>query len=386
MINFNIVWIIATFQGILLAFFLLLRNDRKINIPLILFLTLTSIDLFLKYFYESRLIYKYPYLLYISEPFNMLCGVLLYFYARNIYFGKPTFKRTDIMFLLPAFIYFLYYLPIYLSKSYDRLKYINDFYNLSIYSYENLYEWIAEIIVNVPFLFMSIKKLNQLDLKVKNNYSDISKISYINLRNLICFIIILYFWEIITIILAILNVQIVYSFDTLIYIFMIVIMYMIGYDALVRKSNLVMMEITPYYGIDISEIQTDKSEKLKITKYQKNNLSETKISQIAEKIINTFEKDKIYRNPELKLYDLSKSIEENPNYVSIVLNNYFQKNFYDFVNFYRVEEAKKLLKLPEFQNYTITAIGFEVGFNSKTAFHNAFKKFTGMTPLQYQKL
>ena len=67
------------------------------------------------------------------------------------------------------------------------------------------------------------------------------------------------------------------------------------------------------------------------------------------------------------------------------MNTYAGSNFSDYINSYRVEEAKKLLADTTFDNYTIVAVGLECGFNSKSTFYNAFKKFTGVTPTVYKK-
>jgi AraC-like DNA-binding protein len=61
-----------------------------------------------------------------------------------------------------------------------------------------------------------------------------------------------------------------------------------------------------------------------------------------------------------------------------------KKNFYDLVNGYRVEEAKRLLLDPKSFNYTILSVGFEAGFNSKTTFNTVFKKFTGLSPTEFR--
>jgi AraC-like DNA-binding protein len=62
-----------------------------------------------------------------------------------------------------------------------------------------------------------------------------------------------------------------------------------------------------------------------------------------------------------------------------------KKNFYDLINGYRVEEAKRLLLDTKNRNYTILSVGFEAGFNSKTTFNTVFKKFTGHTPTDFRE-
>jgi len=69
----------------------------------------------------------------------------------------------------------------------------------------------------------------------------------------------------------------------------------------------------------------------------------------------------------------------------MLVNQFSEKNFSDYINSLRVDEAKKLLKNADFEAYTIVAIGLECGFNSKSTFYTAFKKFTGQTPTAYRK-
>ena len=71
--------------------------------------------------------------------------------------------------------------------------------------------------------------------------------------------------------------------------------------------------------------------------------------------------------------------------ISKLINGREGCNFSDYINKYRVSEAKKLLADKNFDPYTIVAIGLECGFNSKSTFYTAFKKFTGQTPTQYRE-
>ncbi|SIR32371.1 two-component regulator propeller domain-containing protein [Maribacter ulvicola] len=97
------------------------------------------------------------------------------------------------------------------------------------------------------------------------------------------------------------------------------------------------------------------------------------------------EEDKIYLNSELGLGHLAKKIGVSTNHLSVLLNDYIGKNFYDYINHFRVEEVKRRLKDPRYQNHTISSIGGDCGFNSKSAFNRIFKNLAGMTPSQYQK-
>ncbi len=98
------------------------------------------------------------------------------------------------------------------------------------------------------------------------------------------------------------------------------------------------------------------------------------------------QQQKPYTDPELSLSKLAQSMEVPSRYLSAVLNNAVGKSFYEFVNQYRVEEVKKLLRDPANSNLTIEAIANQAGFKSKSTFNAAFKKQVHMTPRQFLKL
>jgi AraC-like DNA-binding protein len=94
---------------------------------------------------------------------------------------------------------------------------------------------------------------------------------------------------------------------------------------------------------------------------------------------------KLFLNPTLTLRELSDATNVPEKIISQVLNHYYNQNFYMFVNSFRVDESKKLLKSNKAEKMTMLGIAFESGFNSKTVFYNTFKKQIGMTPTDYRR-
>lgn len=95
-------------------------------------------------------------------------------------------------------------------------------------------------------------------------------------------------------------------------------------------------------------------------------------------------KNKLYLDPLLSMEVIADELRMSKSYISKLINSYSNNNFSDFVNLLRVEQAKKFLCNDEFSNYTIVAIGLECGFNSKSTFYSAFKKFTSETPSTFR--
>lgn len=94
---------------------------------------------------------------------------------------------------------------------------------------------------------------------------------------------------------------------------------------------------------------------------------------------------KIYRDPNLGLGSMAQKLNISGNYLSQLVNKLSGYNFTDYVNGFRVKDAKSKLKNPKFVNYTIIAIALESGFNSKSTFYSAFKKITGISPKEFRQ-
>lgn len=107
------------------------------------------------------------------------------------------------------------------------------------------------------------------------------------------------------------------------------------------------------------------------------------ILALREQVDTYIKHQKPYTNPNLTLAELAVRLRIPPHVLSKLLNEVYQKNFFDFINYHRIEELKRRLKDPRFRSYTVLSMAYEVGFNSKTAFNRSFKKLTNQTPSEY---
>lgn len=118
-------------------------------------------------------------------------------------------------------------------------------------------------------------------------------------------------------------------------------------------------------------------------KYLDKKLNEAEANLLVGKLKKVMEEKEMFKNPNLKLNDLAKTINVSGHQLSQLLNDNLEKNFTLFVNEYRIAAACKILSANS--NLTIEAIGDEVGFNSKSTFYTSFKKIKGVTPNLYQQ-
>ena len=126
------------------------------------------------------------------------------------------------------------------------------------------------------------------------------------------------------------------------------------------------------YQDDITDVDTN--EKLN------SNLSDDQKQVILNKLLVLMEKEKYFMQTQITINDIAKKLNTNRNYLSQFINDHFNTNFNSFLNEYRVKEARKLLLISQYNNYTIEGIAETVGFHSKATFNTYFKKITGVTP------
>ncbi|TGJ98794.1 AraC family transcriptional regulator [Leptospira langatensis] len=118
-------------------------------------------------------------------------------------------------------------------------------------------------------------------------------------------------------------------------------------------------------------------------RYEKTQIHGLDLDGVHSRIKELIEVDKIYREEALKIQDLAEKLLISPHQLSRILNETYGKNFNEFLNSYRVEEAKTLL-LEDLER-TVLSIAYDVGFNTKSTFNAQFLKITGMTPLEWRK-
>jgi AraC-like DNA-binding protein len=121
------------------------------------------------------------------------------------------------------------------------------------------------------------------------------------------------------------------------------------------------------------------------TKYERSGLKEADAEKYLTRLLRCMETKKPYLNVDLTIQDVAESLNISRHYLTQVINERLNRNFYQFINEYRVEEVKRLLEDENYKKYTLTAIAFEAGFNSKSSFNSAFKEIVGMTPSEYRE-
>lgn len=118
-------------------------------------------------------------------------------------------------------------------------------------------------------------------------------------------------------------------------------------------------------------------------KYQTSQLSGFNLETLQSRLKHLMEEEKIYRDENINLEKLAKEMDLSEHQLSEYLNLHQKKNFFQFVNHYRIQETKELFSLHPERN--ILTIAFDVGFPSKSTFYDAFKREVGTSPSEFRK-
>lgn len=372
--------------AVLALFFAVLIASRKNKISADRFLIgfFLIIMLYLLFAYSSTIeFYKsYPLIMPIIVLVPLLYGPVLYFYVYklNAIHNK---KNKYAYHLIPVLLYYLIMFPLFLKENRaDLIGFFNArFIDLPLYI--NLGVIIQYLSAPTYFVFILIM-LQKHKRNIKDSFSNDEDINLNWLNYLVIGAIFLWLSETVMIIYwNYFGQQAHYVFSHIIRSFYVVFIFLMGFYGL-RQGN-----IFTEADYSIKNTKNDTSFDCMETK----NLQIKKINSQFENCWESYKKKlteyitekKPYLNSNLKLLDIAIELDIPPHILSSLINEKFNKNYFDLINSYRVEDAKEMLINPKFDNFTILSIAYDCGFNSKSSFNRIFKNKTGLTPSMYQK-
>jgi AraC-like DNA-binding protein len=365
----NIIAIITVSQLILFALFLIggKRDHGLDKTVLALFLLANGFFIlnFLAFEYSGDIIPYTVNLFFIGGTFGFLFGPLLYLYTKAV--NSRDFKLTeiDILHFVPFLVAFILTLVRFQFQNYETKI---ELLHTGLYGATGsvIYLSLMHITILVYLLktFLLVKQKNQ---SLKGYYSSLEKINYDWLKLVVSAFFIMWIVDIINWITGSLGILSL-SFQELLSFISLFINFLFA-NLLILKS-LRLPETEP-----VAEIH----------KYEKSPLTLQTKSDILARLEKLMLQEKLFLNSSLNLGEVARKLSVVPRYLSQVINELKKQNFYDYVNGYRIEEAKKILSDPAHDSEKILSVLYDCGFNSKSVFNTVFKKYTGITPSEYRR-
>jgi AraC-like DNA-binding protein len=364
----SIICFIAILQGAVFAVLLLnrgVRRQSKADLWLALLLLLLCSALVTPLIGFANVYDFNQWLTYFPFSVAYSYGVCVWFYTLNLTDSKRKFQPEDWLFFLPAF----FYLAIRFFLFAQTLEW-KDRFDENYGRYLNAFVFVTELIWNVALLYFSIGHYRKYRAWTDENFSDTEKVKFDWLGNF------LYIFT------AVLILGAVFDFTNS---FLFRLSYIqFFYFELVLALATYYLAIAGYLRSQTIEPNFTERQSEAIEAERKTLLAESELEKIKNKLRGLMENDKVFLEPNLTLTDLARKLGINSAVLSFAINNGFGKNFNDFVNEFRIREVKEKLRDGEAENRTLLAVAFDCGFNSKATFNRAFKKFTGLSPKEFQ--
>ena len=373
---YNILIILGIVHGVIFSFILFFNPKLKSKTNIFLALTILALcfsnlqywllDVGLSPGYENNNL--------IFIPFEFLMVPMFFLFVKS--YLKHDFKKHHIFLLLVPFFSAIFY-QILTDLARVNSKVI-EFFNLVI-------EY-GSLLFSLVIIFLVFKNIIDYEKKVANDSFNEIPITVTWLKRILIFgFFLCILWLLSLTVFESYFPSGYYQYYPL-WIGISVLIYWIAYTSIFQNSiceergeirnRIIRSNVTQEQENSKSQNKSSEIEK------SSDNINPNKFTEINTLILER----RLYLNPKLSLKLISKQTNLSEGYLSQIINSNTDNNFNEYINNMRVENAKKLLLDDDYFKYTITAIGLESGFNTKTSFYNAFKKITGHTPNNYKKL
>lgn len=358
---------LITFQLLFVGAFLIThkKGNRRNNIlfgTIFILIAWNMGDLTLR---MNGVVLKWEFLQLIDDVFFLLYGPIFYLYTQGVIFRDFKLSTRNLLHLIP----YLLFTVLHLSSSNFTSLSTSEEITLNVFPWQ-FYLISALMYVHLfVYLGLSYKSLWNYRQIIKNKYSQLDQINLDwlsfshNTFGLLAFV------------------SLIQNFIALaenIPVFMVtLVLLLIFIFYFVNKVILkALRQPEIFAGITKSEP----------TKYLGSNLTAHQIEAYKKQLLALLKTEKPFLNPQVSLSDLSEKLSVSTKHLSQVINQSFNKSFFDFINTYRIQEVQHILKESKDDKLTILEAMYQAGFNSKSSFNTAFKKETGQTPTEFRKM
>jgi AraC-like DNA-binding protein len=390
----EVLMLLGAGQGLLLAMGLVGKRSRNQAADWLLaaVLLIVAYQLFVFAFMMSGSIV--PHLLALTEtafPISFLIGPLYYLYVRSLLEGRVRFRLYDVLHTAPCLYMVHRMLPFFLSPTSVKIGYIRSVYLANTpgeLSAQVLFNVWLNLILMAVYFFLAYWSISRHEREVRQQSSDAGAVEYLaDLRKLtIGYGVYVLGFGVTATTLSVLKTYGA-GVDAIWYLATSAIIYSIGYQAVTGKFPLV--AAIPEPGSELAGKPEIADDTLSTTfpagseKYRRSGLSAGQARHYFARLCELMETRQVYTDSDFRLSNLAEQLSVTPNQLSQIINQQAGKSFYDFVNEYRINYAKHLLKAQP--GKTVLDIALAVGFSNKATFNRVFKQHTRTTPTGFKQ-
>lgn len=363
----GIIYIIGTVQAFFIEFMLLNKKNKTLPDKILaIWMFFFGYHLFSYYLIFSEIHAEFPMILGVHAPIALIHGPFLLLYVQSLIGKKQTFERINLLHFITPLSYYVFLSPIFFLPEDEILKFVFEQLPTNPPLYIEIYSVLTDL-SGVTYVIWSLLILKRHQKNIGDNFSFTEEVNLKWLRNIILGMAVLWFTVVATSIMTDDNLG-----SSIVFGVAVVFIFLIGY----KGSR---------QGIIFTDEFQKTIPKEPLTKYQKSSLTSDQAKEYLDRLAQYVKQEKPYIESRLTLPQLAGQLEMNHNYLSQVINDKLNQNFYDFINGHRIAEFKERLSNDTSNRYTFLAHAHESGFSSKSSFNEVFKKIEGKTPSQYLK-
>jgi len=317
------------------------------------------------------LLQKSPSLFFWGSYAYFLDGPLLYFFVKSLLFRDFKLHTKHALHLIPVLIYFTAMVLIFYSRDYDTKYWLIKSQHIA-YSAPYLYLEAAGRYIRFAYSLLCFSVVFNYHQQLQHVYANLKLGDLAWLKIMLSCFAVLFAWD--AILLTVKLVELARDFFDLNFLNIIGLS---GY-----YFNFVVLNVLIFLRFIYFVFVPAVNEQPPFPKKEdKPRLVDQKVIENLERVMK---QQRFYINPDITLDKLAEEVGMPSRKLSMTIKTHYQQSFYDFINTYRVIEAKRMLDEPAELRKSITDIYLEVGFNSKSVFNSFFKRTEGMTPSEYR--
>jgi AraC-like DNA-binding protein len=367
--------VIGTFQALFYSILIIQKRNKGFN-DYILIVWLLYLGIFIGGygFFSEEIFVQYSFLTTSYISLLLLHGPFLYFYTLSlVYPAQKVIRFRQLLHFLP-FLLFNIYIGIMIQHP-EALKTLRLDYVTSGDHPSTLFLFFLVItaLSGPVYVVFTIHIFRKHDHFILENFSYKEQINLGWIKNVLYSFGIV--WTVLIVVTILHHVFYLFSAEFCIngmFLSLSAFVIIIGYIG-IKQSVIHIPE-------NVSQISGQTTQR-----YAGSGLGKSEAEDYAVKLKEIMNVDKPFLDPKLNINKLAEMVDMPSYYLSQVINENFGKNFYEFINHYRVEEVKRKIDNGQFKHYSLLGISYDSGFNSKATFNRFFKKITGNTPGNYKK-
>lgn len=368
-------------QGLFLAVLLLTRRENtEANRLLAAVMAAFAVYLGEVALYAGDHFREMPHLIGVSQPVIYLFGPVIYLYARTVSSGPERPGRWSILHFVPAALVVVYFLPFFLDPAAAKIAYVEGVMRDGPPRDLRVIEWL-KVVHGTIYTLATFRVLGRYRKRLEENFSTHDEINLGWLRRLLFGVMAAWLAALAQFSLELVGVGPGNADVSPVSLVLVVVVYLIGILGL-RQPEVFW---PPPAAGGPPEGKPDRQADESGEKYRKSGLDTQAATALEDDLLETMEKEKPHLDSGLTLQQLADRLGWSSHNLSEVINGRLGATFHDFVNGYRVEEAKRKLLDPNRAHQTVLAVALDSGFRSKSTFNKIFKRFTGLTPSVFRR-